>query len=88
MIFIDFFAWLGWATYLKVASDDLIRKRVLRTGDGTHPYAIEAQKHKEFEENNNNNNNQEELKTCWGLGDKDMPFEEIRGIRTYNVKVE
>ncbi|KAL7012128.1 hypothetical protein ACKWTF_014644 [Chironomus riparius] len=96
MIFIDFFAWLGWATDLKVASNDLIRKRVMRTGDGTHPYAVEeALKMKklgiekvENNNNNNNNNNEEDIKTCWGLGDKDMPFEDIRGITTYCTKIE
>lgn len=36
---VDFFAWLGWATELKTVPDDVILKRVLRTGDGTHPYS-------------------------------------------------
>lgn len=36
--FIDFFAWLGWATDLKTVSTEMIRKRVLRTGDGSHRY--------------------------------------------------
>ena len=36
---IDFFAWLGWATELKTVPDDIIKKRILRTGDGSHPYA-------------------------------------------------
>lgn len=30
---IDFFAWLGWATELKTVPDDVILKRVLRTGE-------------------------------------------------------
>jgi hypothetical protein len=37
--FIDFFAWLGWAYDLKTVSDETIRKRVLRTGDGSHRYS-------------------------------------------------
>jgi stearoyl-CoA desaturase (delta-9 desaturase) len=37
--FIDFFAWLGWAYDLKVASPELVRKRALRTGDGSHEVA-------------------------------------------------
>jgi len=34
--FIDFFAKLGWAYDLKTVSSDMVRKRALRTGDGTH----------------------------------------------------
>lgn len=42
--FIDFFAWLGWAYDLKTVSDDMVRRRVLRTGDGSHRYSKEEQK--------------------------------------------
>mgnify|MGYP003343621034 CR=1 FL=1 len=35
-VFIDLMAKIGWAYDLKTASDDMIKKRVLRTGDGTH----------------------------------------------------
>ncbi|XP_044744002.1 acyl-CoA Delta-9 desaturase-like [Chrysoperla carnea] len=35
---INFFAKIGWAYDLKTVSDDMIQKRVLRTGDGTHPF--------------------------------------------------
>lgn len=34
--FIDFFAKIGWAYDLKSVSADIIKKRVKRTGDGTH----------------------------------------------------
>jgi stearoyl-CoA desaturase (delta-9 desaturase) len=34
--FIDFFAKIGWAYDLKTVSSDMIKKRVDRTGDGTH----------------------------------------------------
>lgn len=34
--FIDFFAKIGWAYDLKTVSEDMIKKRVERTGDGTH----------------------------------------------------
>lgn len=34
--FIDFFAKIGWAYDLKSVSEDMVRKRVERTGDGTH----------------------------------------------------
>lgn len=75
--FLDFFAWLGWATDLKTVSDEMIRKRVLRTGDGSHRYSKEkadAKTAKELLEayNNNNNNNEEEddhVDTLWGWGE-------------------
>lgn len=70
--FIDFFAWLGWATDLKTVSDEMIRKRVLRTGDGTHRYSDEAVGAKTSREHNqafNNNNGEEEhVDTLWGWG--------------------
>ena len=38
---IDFFAAIGWAYDLKSVSQRAIRNRVLRTGDGSHPYSIQ-----------------------------------------------
>lgn len=40
--FIDFFAWLGWAYDLKTVPAEMVRMRVLRTGDGSHRYSEEA----------------------------------------------
>lgn len=34
--FIDFFAKIGWAYDLKSVSEDMVKKRVERTGDGSH----------------------------------------------------
>lgn len=34
--FIDFFAKIGWVFNRKTASSDMIRRRVERTGDGSH----------------------------------------------------
>lgn len=34
--FIEFFAKIGWAYDLKSVSENMIRKRVERTGDGSH----------------------------------------------------
>ncbi|PSN55599.1 hypothetical protein C0J52_04049 [Blattella germanica] len=34
--FIDFFAWLGWAYDCKTVSEDMIRRKVQRCGDGSH----------------------------------------------------
>jgi stearoyl-CoA desaturase (delta-9 desaturase) len=37
--FIDFFAKIGWAYDLKTVSEEMIKKRVLRTGDGSHKWS-------------------------------------------------
>lgn len=61
---IDFFAWLGWATELKTVPDEVIKKRVLRTGDGSHPYAIQLR-----DANNNNCSSSDKLRDTehfWG----------------------
>lgn len=42
--FIDFFAMLGWAYDLKTVSAEMVKKRVLRTGDGSHRYSKESSK--------------------------------------------
>ncbi|XP_070504677.1 delta(9)-fatty-acid desaturase fat-7-like [Chironomus tepperi] len=95
MMFIDFFAWLGWVTDLKIASEDLIRKRVLRTGDGSHPFAIEEAKKQLLNEDYCNNNIKmdgngdiPESEVFWGIGDKDIPKEEIDGITTLCKKYD
>lgn len=35
-MFIDFFAWIGWAYDLKTVSPKLLSSRIHRTGDGSH----------------------------------------------------
>ncbi|GLG96655.1 Acyl-CoA Delta(11) desaturase [Gryllus bimaculatus] len=34
--FIDFFCWLGWAYDAKSVSENMVKRRVLRSGDGSH----------------------------------------------------
>jgi hypothetical protein len=69
---IDFFAWLGWATELKTVPNEIVMKRLLRTGDGTHPYAIKVAE----EENNNHSdvsvdayNQIRDTEHFWGFGE-------------------
>jgi stearoyl-CoA desaturase (delta-9 desaturase) len=38
---IDFFSWLGLAYDLKSVPQRIIRSRVNRTGDGSHPFSLE-----------------------------------------------
>ncbi|KAG4068278.1 hypothetical protein HA402_007798 [Bradysia odoriphaga] len=99
--FIDFFAWIGWAYDLKTVSDDMIRRRVLRTGDGSHRYSKEAAKQKTTNEllasYNNNVDSEEDAERLrqnvarirdhyWGWGDNDMLEEDINDIKTVNPK--
>ena len=44
---IDFFAWIGLAYDLKTVPKNIVKSRVQRTGDGTHPYALEDSHHLE-----------------------------------------
>ncbi|XP_054266123.1 acyl-CoA Delta-9 desaturase-like [Macrosteles quadrilineatus] len=55
-MFLDVCARLGLAYDLKKASDELVRKRILRTGDGSHKISHEHSHEGEV----------------WGWGDKDM----------------
>jgi stearoyl-CoA desaturase (Delta-9 desaturase) len=68
----------------------MIRKRVLRTGDGSHRYS-KAKTAKElvdaFNNNSNNNNNEEEpVDTLWGWGDDDMDAEEVKDVKILHPK--
>ncbi|CAO1420630.1 unnamed protein product [Diamesa serratosioi] len=78
--FIDFFAWLGWATDLKTVSDEMVKKRVLRTGDGTHRYSNE--------ENNDENNDERDVEHFWGYGDGDMIEEDLNDITILHKKYD
>jgi len=100
--FIDFFAMLGWAYDLKTVSDEMIKRRVLRTGDGTHRYSIEAAKltNKQlldaYNQNNNNCSAEDQSRLAhkqslirehyWGYGDEDMLEEDISLIETLHTK--
>ncbi|XP_030756055.1 stearoyl-CoA desaturase 5-like [Sitophilus oryzae] len=78
--FLDLMAKIGWATELKIASDDLILKTILKNGDGTW--------HGLIKDNNNNVIANKNLKInynhSWGWGDPDMKFEETNGIKILN----
>ncbi|XP_077286019.1 acyl-CoA Delta-9 desaturase-like [Arctopsyche grandis] len=66
--FIDFFSYIGWAHDLKCVPSHVIKKRALRTGDGSH----ESSKHHSHE-------NQ-----IWGYGDKDMTTEDNDSVLILN----
>ncbi|XP_030751335.1 stearoyl-CoA desaturase 5-like [Sitophilus oryzae] len=79
--FLDLMAKVGWATELKIASDDLIMKTSLKNGDGTW--------HSVIKENNNNLIGNKNVKInysnhTWGWGDPDMKDEESNAIKILN----
>lgn len=81
---IDFFAKLGWAYDMKSVSDDMIKKRVLRTGDGTHPYSEEQLREKMVDFINNLDHEQENV--VWGWDDHDMAEDDRRDATVSNKK--
>jgi stearoyl-CoA desaturase (delta-9 desaturase) len=59
---------VGWAYDLKTVSQELLQKRVLRTGDGSHFY--------NKQENNNITGSDKAEDNLWGWGDEDMREED------------
>lgn len=79
---IDLFAKIGWAHNLKSVGDDIIKKRVLRTGDGSHPYSEEELREKMFDYINNMDHEHEN--PVWGWDDKDMDEDDRRDATVSN----
>jgi stearoyl-CoA desaturase (delta-9 desaturase) len=77
--FIDFFARIGWAYSLKTVPEETVRKRIARTGDGTHKRFEKANSHEDT--NTNTYNGQHSCEDhVWGWGDEDMKEEERRCV--------
>lgn len=71
--FIDFFAWLGWATELKTVPDCMIKRRMMKTGDLREEFCSDLEENKEKYENINN---------FWGL-----PDDQIKRDHRKHVKI-
>lgn len=54
----------------------MIQKRVVRTGDGSHSYSIEAKKNDLLMPDNNNEGERRDLDHFWGWDDPDMIAED------------
>lgn len=69
----------GLATDLKTVPMEVIRQRVLRTGDGTHKF---SKLDKDVEGDNNNHPAAIERDTehFWGWGDKEMTEEDMKNV--------
>lgn len=59
---------------MKVASQDMIKARVLRSGDGSHPYSKAAKEDAELAVDNNNTNFSRDTDHFWGYGKKYCNF--------------
>ncbi|KAH8382113.1 hypothetical protein KR009_002024 [Drosophila setifemur] len=89
--FIDFMAKIGQAYDLKCVSQEMVYKRVLRTGDGSHIAAL-------MDANNNSAvpisemvahlDHDLEEKAIWGWDDKDISEEDRKGANVVNKESE
>lgn len=62
---------------MKTTSIDMVNKRALRTGDGSHHYAIECKKKNLVcPDNNNEGEEKRDLDHFWGWGDEAMIAED------------
>lgn len=80
--FLDFMAWIGQAYDLKTVSEDMIRKRAKRTGDGTWKGLQENQSLR------NENDHHHHHESIWGWGDRDMKEDDIQDVRHFNYLKE
>ncbi|XP_076251322.1 acyl-CoA Delta-9 desaturase-like isoform X2 [Rhynchophorus ferrugineus] len=78
--FLDLMARIGWATELKTASEDMIKKRVLRTGDGTW-YGLSQLKNNADDKGHHHHDHGDML---WGWGDTDMGQNDVKEILKFN----
>lgn len=78
--FIDFFAWIGWATELKTVPENLIQSRIVRTGDGSHP--LSKEKLEGMDDNNNDDDDaSRDVEHFWGFGDDTMTKQDMKNIK-------
>lgn len=87
-MFIDLFAKLGLAHDLKAASPDMIRARVLRTGDGSHKYSKMEKEDIEKQLDNNNLPPKRDHDMFWGWGDGEMTEDDRKDVIISNREEE
>jgi len=73
-MFIDFFAWIGWAYDLKSISWNVVQDRVRRTGDGTHGL---------YGKNNKLEDEGCPQEQFWGWGDVDMTEDDYKSVEIF-----
>lgn len=80
--FIEFMAKIGWAYELKSVSQDMLHKRVLRTGDGTRNFDKIDKLIFGGDEHDHGDQN------TWGWGDKDLTKEDLKFVQVTNQKTD
>jgi stearoyl-CoA desaturase (Delta-9 desaturase) len=65
----------GWVTDLKTVSTEMLKNRVLRTGDGSHGYSKSN-----LNSDVNQNDDTRDVNHFWGFGDKEMANEDMEKI--------
>lgn len=83
---------LGWAYELKSVSEDVIRKRAERTGDGSNAYSncIKTDARMQQSRNNNNQNDHHhhqhhhDEEQVWGWDDKDLNLDDKKYAIIFN----
>lgn len=80
--FIDFFAHIGWAYDLKTISEKTIRKRIERTGDGTHKHFWKGNSAKDTNSIIDNDHHSCE-DHVWGWGDEDMKEDDYKRVSVF-----
>jgi stearoyl-CoA desaturase (Delta-9 desaturase) len=78
---------LGLATDLKTVPADVVRQRVLRTGDGSHKYSKIAADDAESRLDNNNAN-ERDIEHFWGWGDKEMTAEDLKNVEILHKELD
>uniref|UniRef100_A0A1B0DIJ1 Fatty acid desaturase domain-containing protein n=1 Tax=Phlebotomus papatasi TaxID=29031 RepID=A0A1B0DIJ1_PHLPP len=82
--FIDFFSKLGLAYDLKTVSEDMIRKRILRTGDGSHEYSRNKREEELRQMLMSDHDHYHDQNMVWGWDDNDMDEEDKKFAKIYN----
>ncbi|KDR09932.1 Acyl-CoA Delta(11) desaturase [Zootermopsis nevadensis] len=77
--FIDFFARIGWAYSRKTILEETIRKRIARTGDGTHRRFGTDSSGKDTNNIISNDHHSCE-ENVWGWGDRSMTEDDQRCV--------
>lgn len=71
----------GWATDLKTVPLHMIQKRILRTGDGSHPYAIEHANEAAIAAKEEVTRDVEHF---WGWNDEMLTADDKKDVTIYN----
>uniref|UniRef100_A0A6B2E899 Putative fatty acid desaturase n=1 Tax=Phlebotomus kandelakii TaxID=1109342 RepID=A0A6B2E899_9DIPT len=82
--FIDFFSKLGLAYDLKTVSEDMIQKRILRTGDGSHEYSRNKREEVLRQMLMSDHDHYHDQNMVWGWDDNDMHEEDKKFAKIYN----